>query len=65
MAAGCDIHRDEAIAYAERLQQEGVDTYLKVYRGLPHCFYMLQTHPETTDYYKRIVDFVKKFSSWV
>ncbi|KAM0472996.1 hypothetical protein ACHAPX_008359 [Trichoderma viride] len=65
VAAGCDIHRDEAIAYAERLQQEGVDTYLKVYRGLPHCFYMLQTHPETTDYYKRIVDFVKKFSSWV
>ncbi|KAL5090091.1 hypothetical protein Trisim1_004616 [Trichoderma cf. simile WF8] len=63
IAAGCDIHRDEAIAYAERLQNEGADTQLKIYKGMPHCFYMLQTHPETKDYYKRIVEFVGKFSS--
>lgn len=62
LVAGFDIFRDEGIAYAERLQSEGVDVDLRVYQGLPHCFYMLPAHPKTVDYYERIIGFIKKHS---
>ncbi|KAF9880807.1 hypothetical protein CkaCkLH20_01849 [Colletotrichum karsti] len=60
--AGADPLRDEAIAFAERLQAEGVPMELHTYQGMPHCFYMFDGHPSTTAYYKRVVDFVKKIA---
>jgi acetyl esterase/lipase len=60
--AGFDPLRDEGLAYAERMKNEGVDVELHAYQGLPHCFYMLNTHPQTLIYNQRILDFVKKLS---
>ena len=60
--AGYDPLRDEGLAYAERLEAEGNDIELHTYQGLPHCFYMLNTHPKTLEYYETIVAFVKKYS---
>ena len=58
--AGLDPLRDEAFAYAERLGAEGVKTEVHAYQGLPHCFYMFTSHPESAKYYRRVVGFVKK-----
>lgn len=55
-----DPLRDEGIAYAERLQAEGVPVELHTYQGMPHCFYMFASHPKTVDYYSRVLEFVKK-----
>jgi acetyl esterase/lipase len=60
--AGYDILRDEGLAYAKRLQDEGVQVELKVYKGLPHCAYFLVPHPEAIEYYERVTAFVKKLS---
>lgn len=62
IVAGYDPLRDEALAYAERLEKEGGNVELHKYQGLPHCFYMLPDHPKTKDYYEKIVNFTKKFS---
>ncbi|EGY13576.1 alpha/beta hydrolase fold-3 domain-containing protein [Verticillium dahliae VdLs.17] len=61
--AGLDPLRDEGIAYAERLQAEGVPTELQTYQGMPHCFYMFAAHSKTSDYYARVLDFVKRVGS--
>ena len=37
--AACDPLRDEGIAYARRLAQEGNDVTLKVYSGVTHPFF--------------------------
>ncbi|KAL2757944.1 hypothetical protein ACRALDRAFT_1074762 [Sodiomyces alcalophilus JCM 7366] len=58
--AGLDPLRDEGIAYAERLQAEGVPVELHTYQGMPHCFYMFAAHPKSADYYSRSLEFVKK-----
>ncbi|KAF3808849.1 AB hydrolase superfamily protein B1A11.02 [Colletotrichum gloeosporioides] len=60
--AGADPLRDEAIAFAERLQEEGVTTELHTYQGMPHCFYMFEGHQSTTEYYSRVIGFVKKIA---
>lgn len=60
--AGADPLRDEGIAFAERLLDEGVPTELHMYQGMPHCFYMFAAHQSTTDYYRRVIDFVKKIA---
>jgi acetyl esterase len=39
--AGCDVLRDEAEAYAERLRQAGAPVTLARYEGLPHGFLTL------------------------
>ncbi|CAI6097898.1 unnamed protein product [Clonostachys chloroleuca] len=62
IVGGYDIFRDEGLAYAERLKDEGVDTEVHVYPGLPHCFFMFPAHPKAVDYYEKIVEFVKKIS---
>lgn len=62
IVAGYDPLRDEGLAYAERLKAEGNDIELHTYQGVPHCFYMLNTHPKAVDYYEKIVAFVKKYS---
>lgn len=61
--AGLDPLRDEGIAYAARLQAEGVPTELQTYQGMPHCFYMFAAHSKTSDYYARVLDFVKRVGS--
>ena len=48
------------MAYAERLKADGVSTELYTYEGMPHCFYMFAAHPKAKDYYRRVLDFVKK-----
>ncbi len=40
-AAECDPFRDEALAYAERLQAEGVAAHATVHPGMIHYFYAL------------------------
>lgn len=60
--AGFDILRDEAIAYAERLEAEGVQTDMKVYQGMPHCFYGFVDHPKAIDYFEKIIGFIKNLS---
>ncbi|KAF4981609.1 hypothetical protein FZEAL_2621 [Fusarium zealandicum] len=62
LVAGFDVLRDEGIAYAERLKEEGVETELHTYKGVPHCFWMLSTHPKTVDYYERIVKYIDRFT---
>ncbi|ROT41549.1 esterase/lipase/thioesterase [Sodiomyces alkalinus F11] len=61
--AGLDPLRDEGIAYAERLQAEGVPVELHTYQGMPHCFYMFAAHPKSADYYSRTLEFVKKHAA--
>ena len=41
VTAECDVLRDEAEAYASRLEVEGVPTTLRRYRGLPHGFFSM------------------------
>ncbi|KAF6789085.1 lipase esterase [Colletotrichum sojae] len=53
---------DEGIALAERMREEGVPTEMHAYRGMPHCFYIFEGHEATTEYYRRVVDFVKAFA---
>ncbi|KAF6818399.1 lipase esterase [Colletotrichum musicola] len=57
--AGADPLRDEGIALAERMREEGVPTEMHTYRGMPHCFYIFEGHEATTEYYRRVVDFIK------
>ncbi|KAF5008831.1 hypothetical protein FDECE_4910 [Fusarium decemcellulare] len=62
LVAGYDTLRDEGIAYAERLKEEGVETGLHTYQGVPHCFPMLPTHPKTVDYYDKLVKHIRRFT---
>ncbi|CAM1500811.1 Fc.00g099730.m01.CDS01 [Cosmosporella sp. VM-42] len=62
IVAGYDTLRDEGIAYAERLKEEGVDTDLHTYQGMPHCFYAFATHPKAVDYFDQIIEFISKYS---
>ena len=57
--AGMDALRDEGMAWAERLKEEGVEVELKVFPGLPHGFYFMADLQESRDYWKAVVDFVK------
>ena len=34
-----DVIRDDAILYEEALREEGVETKMNVYPGLPHCWW--------------------------
>lgn len=38
LIAECDILRDQALAYAERLREVGADVRCDYYRGVPHAF---------------------------
>jgi acetyl esterase/lipase len=61
--AGFDPLRDEALAYAERLKAEGIPIELHTYQGLPHCFYMLGSLPQSAKYYENVINFVKKLAA--
>ena len=38
-AAGCDILRDDSVAFAQRLADSGVEAELKIYEGVLHGFF--------------------------
>lgn len=62
--AGVDILRDEAFAYAEALEADGVDVEIFGYQGLPHCFpVMLETIPETSEFYRRYQNFLGRYAT--
>lgn len=62
--AGADILRDEAFAYAEALEADGVTVEVFGYQGLPHCFpVILETIPETTEFYTRYERFLERHAS--
>jgi acetyl esterase/lipase len=61
--AGQDPLRDEGIAYAERLRDEGVAVDLYTYQGLPHCFYMFASHPQSVKYYDNVLAFVENLAN--
>lgn len=59
---GHDILRDDGFAYAEALQDAGVDVEMYAYNGVPHCFPpILRESPETAQFYDRFTKFVDKY----
>ncbi|KAF5497173.1 AB hydrolase superfamily protein [Colletotrichum siamense] len=60
--AGYDVLRDEALAYAEALEAEGVDVEVHAYRGLPHCFpaVLPAAEEEVSRFYERYMAFLDK-----
>ncbi|KAI6784203.1 uncharacterized protein J7T54_004749 [Emericellopsis cladophorae] len=62
VVAGYDCLRDEGLAYAQRLKDEGNEVDLNVYAGLPHCFYMIGDHPKVRKYFDDMVAFVQKYT---
>ena len=62
MVAGYDCLRDEGLAYAERLKEEGVETEVHAYQGVPHCFWMFPTHPKAVEFFDKTIKFISKYS---
>ncbi|KAH8671498.1 alpha/beta hydrolase fold-3 domain-containing protein [Xylariales sp. PMI_506] len=60
---GVDPLRDEGLAYAEAMKAAGNDVTVKIWAGLPHCFYMFTGFKSTKEYFKGTIDFVKKFAN--
>jgi acetyl esterase len=46
LTAGCDVLRDEGVAYAERLRAEGVEVHHAEYPAALHGFFNMQGLPE-------------------
>jgi acetyl esterase/lipase len=61
MVCGMDPVRDEGLLYEKRLRGEnGVETQLKVYPGLPHSFWTFWPHLEVSkSYYEDVIVGVK------
>ncbi|KAL0942755.1 lipase esterase [Colletotrichum truncatum] len=58
---GFDILRDDAFAYAEALEDSGVNVELHCYQGLPHCFPAMFTDlTETSEFYERYNRFLRQ-----
>ncbi|KAF0325698.1 hypothetical protein GQ607_007140 [Colletotrichum asianum] len=62
--AGCDILRDEGLAYAEALEASGVDVEVHAYQGLPHCFpaVLPAAEEEVSRFYERYMAFLDKIA---
>lgn len=60
--AGMDPLRDEGLAYAEALQNAGVDVQVETFQGLPHGFYMFPQLTATGRYYNNVVSFIKSLN---
>lgn len=58
---GADVLRDEGLAYAEALKNDGVEVEVYAYQGLPHCFpgFLVQFE-ETKTFYERYMRFLEK-----
>ncbi len=57
--AGMDPLRDEGLAYAEKLKEDGVKVKVETYQGLPHGFYMFPQLKATEQYFKNVVNFIE------
>lgn len=59
--AGLDCLRDEAFAYAEALEADGVVVETFAYEGFPHCFpeIMLES-PHTATFFQRYTSFLQR-----
>lgn len=59
--AGVDVLRDDAFAYAEALENDGVDVKIRCYQGVPHCFpAILSAADETSEFYKTYNEFIEE-----
>ncbi|CAG7566388.1 unnamed protein product [Fusarium equiseti] len=59
--AGLDPLRDEALAYAEALKNDGVDVEVHCYAGAPHWFASIMTEsPQSVQFYERYNSFLAK-----
>ncbi len=62
--AGFDPIRDEGIAFAERLKEEGIPVELHVYGGLPHVFSgLFPMLSQSKEYVARQDAFLRKLAS--
>ncbi|KAM0354386.1 hypothetical protein ACHAPU_001430 [Fusarium lateritium] len=58
---GADPLRDDAFAYADTLNNDGVDVEMHCYAGVPHWFAAVLPHaPETTQFHDRFSGFLSK-----
>lgn len=54
-----DVVRDDGNVVASILKSSGVSVQHKVYRGLPHCFWIFPTLPETAGFEKDTVSAIR------
>lgn len=57
--AGCDILRDEGIAYALKLRNVGIDTQLEIIPGVPHSLNISPTTMVAAQFFRnqiRVLD---------
>ena len=52
VACGMDPLRDDGILYEEALREDGVETRINVYSGLPHCWWAIMPHLESSKKYE-------------
>jgi acetyl esterase/lipase len=53
--AGCDVLRDEGIAYALQLRNAGIDTQLEIVPGVPHGVTISPTTPVAEQFFRNQV----------
>lgn len=58
--AGQDPNRDEAIAYARKMKEAGVDGDIKVYPGMPHSFAEFEELETTGRFRKDLIEVVSR-----
>lgn len=52
VACGMDPIRDDGILYEQALREEGVETKIDIYAGLPHCWWAILPQLESSKKYE-------------